>query len=105
MQKDWKGKTVDEVATQPAPEWLIEGVLPEHGTSLLYGKSGVGKSFVSAYVAYAVFTGQSWHGHPVKQGGVVYVATEGIDGLGMRFSALRQRAGTPPRSPVNRGAW
>jgi len=62
---------MDEAVTQPAPEWLVEDVLPEHGTSLFYGKSGIGKSFLTTDLAYAVFTGQSWHGHTVTQGGAL----------------------------------
>src|SRR5258708_6219765 len=97
---EWEGQTLDEVIAQPTPEWLIDGVLPENGTSLLYGKSGLGKSFLGADMAYAVLTGLPWHGREVKRGAVVYVATEGKEGMGKRFNALRQRADNPQEAPA-----
>ncbi len=99
-EKDyWRAYTMDEVCQLPKQDWLIPDWIPEHGTGLLYAKSSVGKSFVAADFVYAVLTGQSWHGKGVKQGSVVYVATEGAEGFGKRLAALRQRAGNPSEAP------
>jgi hypothetical protein len=81
------------------PEWLVQDWIPQHGTGLLYAPSGVGKSFVGADAAYAVLTGQSWHGKAVDRGSVVYVVTEGKEGFAKRLRAVRQRAGYPEEAP------
>ena len=93
-----------ELCGLPDPEWLVHGWLPEHGTGLLYGRSGVGKSFVVAGMVDAVLTGREWYGHAVKRGAVVYVATEGREGLGKRFRSLRHSRVAPeaPFLSINR---
>lgn len=57
------------------PPWTVAGVLG--GLGLLWGESGVGKSFVACSFAAAVATGRPWLGHRVAEGPVVYVAGEG----------------------------
>jgi hypothetical protein len=71
----------------PEPTWLIDGLLPSHGISELYGDPAVGKSFVAIDWAAHVATGRDWLGHPVKQGPVVYIYAEGVNGIKIRMSA------------------
>ena len=54
---------------------LIDGLLPT-GTYFVAGAPKVGKSFLVAQVAYHVSTGTPIWEHPVRQGGVLYLALE-----------------------------
>lgn len=76
----------DELESRP-PEWLVRGVLETDSLALLFGASGCGKSFVAVDLALSVATGTPFHGRPVRQGPVVYIAGEGRNGLGRRFDA------------------
>lgn len=80
---DWTG-----LLAQPDPEWVLEGVIPESGTVIFYGPSGIGKSFVAQSVAAAVAGGYDWLGRPTTKGKVLYVFAEGASGAGKRFQAL-----------------
>lgn len=55
--------------------WVIDGVLS--GLSLLWGKPGLGKSFVAISMVASVGSGRPWLGRHVQEGRVVYVAGEG----------------------------
>lgn len=82
--------TDTEVETMAPPEWLINGFLPANRLSVAYGEFGSCKSFLLQDWALCVTTGQSWLGkHPVKQGIVVYIAGEGIGGMGRRIRAWK----------------
>lgn len=84
---DSRTYTPDQLADLPAPEWLVEGLLVTDSLAMLYGPSGQRKTFVAIDVACAVASGRPWHGRKVMQGPVVYVAAEGVRGLGQRFTA------------------
>ena len=49
-----------EVEHLPAPEWLIENIIPVGTLGLLYGPPGVGKSFVGLDWACSVASGREW---------------------------------------------
>src|SRR4051794_1832173 len=80
---------VSELAALPAPEYLVDGVLPAAGNGVLYGVSGTGKSFVALDLALSIACGEVvWHGQAVQQTGpVAYVAAEGQAGLIQRIEA------------------
>jgi len=80
--------TIDDVLNLPAPESLIEGVLDRGTTTMLYGAPATGKSFVALHWAWAVATGLPWLGREVRPGRALYVAAEGLSGLGERVRAL-----------------
>ena len=82
-----------EVEHLPAPEWLIENIIPVGTLGLLYGPPGVGKSFVGLDWACSVASGREWQGHRVRQGSVVYVAAEGAFGLRQRLRAWKSAFG------------
>ena len=71
-----------EMEAMPEPEWLVEGLIQKRSTALLFGKSNSFKSFLAIDIGLSVETGRSWHGHSVSQGGVLFVATEGANGVG-----------------------
>jgi hypothetical protein len=71
----------------PAPEWLVEAVLPMPGVAMLYGAPKAGKSFAAIDLACSVATGRSWFGRATKAGTVLYVVAEGVTGTGVRADA------------------
>lgn len=76
-----------ELMALPPPEWLIDDILVKAGLSLLYAPPESYKSFVAIDLALCVATGTPWHGHPVRQGFVLYIAAEGGPGIGKRVRA------------------
>src|SRR4029079_9871616 len=60
--------TDEELDDLPKPEWLVDGALPARSLILLFGDTGVGKSFLALDWAASIATGTAWHGRPVKQG-------------------------------------
>ncbi len=79
---------VKELLANPAPlRWLIHGLVEDGTLSMLFGPPAAGKSFVSLSMAASIATGVPWYGHPVRQGGVVYLAGEGHGGLARRLKA------------------
>lgn len=85
-----------EMEAMPEPEWLIEGVIQRQSTALVFGKSNSFKSFLGIDIGLSVETGQDWHGNAVKQGGVLFVATEGANGVGrLRIPAWYDHHGIP----------
>jgi hypothetical protein len=43
-----------DIENWPAPAWLIDGVLPQEGTGVLYGETGCGKTFVALDMSFSV---------------------------------------------------
>jgi hypothetical protein len=78
------------------PEWTIDGVLEACSVSMLYGKSGTGKTFCALDMACCVASGRKWAGHAVKPGPVVYVAGEGANGYWDRLNAWIRKHGIRP---------
>ena len=66
--------------TIPEPTWAIDGILPESGYSLIYGKRSTKKSFLALDMGLSLATGRPFHGRDVKRGRVVYFAGEGFRG-------------------------
>jgi hypothetical protein len=81
-------------------EHLIKGVLTRGEMSMLLGESQSGKSFLAIDLAMAVARGlDTWFGHRVRRGGVVYQAGESAAGVRRkRFPAYR--IGHDVRDPV-----
>lgn len=103
--------TTAELVALPPPEWIVDGVLPARSLVLLYGPSTAGKSFVAIDLAAHLAAGRPWHGHPVRTSRVLYVAAEGVAGVGRRVDAWCSRHGVEPGAlavdwiphPVNLG--
>lgn len=77
-------KTLQEMRDAPRPQWLVEGVVQEGTSALIFGKSNTFKSFAAIDIALSVASGRPWHGHEAQQGKVLYVATEGAFGVGQQ---------------------
>ena len=69
------------------PEFLVDGLIETDTLGLIFGDPGCGKSFMAVDLALCVASGADFHGHPVKQGPVFYIAGEGHNGLVRRFHA------------------
>lgn len=77
-----------ELRLIPPPSWLVEGVMTRASLTLLSGKFGTYKSFVSVALAASVATGVPFLGHHVAgTGPVIYVAAEGASGIRARLEA------------------
>lgn len=85
--------SLDDLASLPAPQWLIEGYLQGGALAMLYGEPAVGKTFQALDWALSVATGTTWHGHSVAQGDVVYIYAEGATGLRQRADAWLAQSG------------
>jgi hypothetical protein len=79
--------SIKDIKELPPYEWLVEGVIPRHGLSCLYGPPGVGKSFLALDLALRIGCGLPWLNRPAKEGHVGYVFGEGEHGLKQRLAA------------------
>ena len=82
-----------------SPGGVAKGVLDECGMSVLYGESGAGKTFFTLDLALHIALGWEWRGHRVRQGGVIYIAAEGQNGIRKRIEAFRQQRGLKDAPP------
>ena len=70
------------------PPSIVDGILREQDFAVLYGPPGVGKSFVAMSLALSVANGCEWMGREMAAAGqVIYMAGEGVYGLGKRVMA------------------
>jgi hypothetical protein len=78
--------------SQPHPiPWIIKGWLPQYATVMIYGDSGVGKTFVALDMACCIATGKSWSNLKTKSGVVVYLVGEGTTGFGQRIASWSKK--------------
>lgn len=82
--------TADQLATLPPPAWLIDDILNTASLAVLYGKPGSGKSFLALDWAMCVAGGLPWNGRETRQGTVLYIAAEGVGGMGARIRAWKE---------------
>tara|TARA_R110002051_G_scaffold75897_1_gene138391 strand:- start:13894 stop:14841 length:948 start_codon:yes stop_codon:yes gene_type:complete len=99
--------TLDEFMRRDrSQKWLVEGVIAEGELTMLFGESGIGKSFAAIDLALCVASGQPWLGRAVVQGLVVYLPSEGFDGLQARIQAwCAHRSATTEGVPFHMGAY
>ena len=63
------------------------------GLSIIYGEPGAGKSFIALDMALRIALGWEWHGVATKQTGVLYIAGEGVRGIGKRVDGWALKHG------------
>lgn len=85
--------TIQDIENCKETEYLVEELLPAKSLCVLWGKPGVGKSFLALDVAFHVATGQSWQSRRVMEGSVVYIASEGAAGVLKRWNAWKKQHG------------
>lgn len=78
--------SIDQLLKLPPLEWLIPGVLPARGIGMIYGPSGVGKSFYTLDIAFRL----------AFRVPVIYIVAEGETGMGERVAALLYHHKTKP---------
>lgn len=76
-------------------DWLVEDYVEKDSLSLIFSPPSSGKSFILVDIACCVATGTPWHGRPVQQGPVFYIAGEGHNGMARRFAAWQKHHGVP----------
>jgi hypothetical protein len=76
--------TSAQIKALPPPQPLLGDLLFRDSTAILWGRWGIGKSFVSLDMALSVRNGVPWLGHQVQAGPVLYVVAEGVSGVGQR---------------------
>jgi RecA-family ATPase len=87
--------STSELLRLPAPEYLIDKVIPENSFVGLYGAPGHGKSFVAIDLALCVGSGRPWFGHAVRQGLAVYISAEGGAGISKRVATWLEHYRVP----------
>lgn len=58
------------------PKWLVDGLLPAEGTSVLCARPKVGKSTLARNLSLAVAEGEEFLGRATEEGRVLYLAIE-----------------------------
>jgi hypothetical protein len=76
-----------------APDYLVKGLIPRVGLTVIWGPPKSGKSFIISDLMMSVALGWEFRERKVIQGAVVYCAFEGADGFGKRAEAFRQHHG------------
>ena len=71
--------------------YLVKGLIPHPGLTLIWGPPKSGKSFWTFDLVLRVALGQEYRGRRVHQGPVVYCCFEGQSGIQARAEAFRQR--------------
>lgn len=78
--------SVEQLLNEPAPNFLIKDIVPLNSLAMLSGRHSSGKSAIALDMGLCVATGNDWHGHPVIQGPVLYIAAEGGSGIPKRVA-------------------
>jgi AAA domain len=89
-KKTFEILTDEELESLPDPEWLVERLITERAAAMVFGPSGVGKSFFAINMLLSIATGTAFFGFPTRQGRVLYVAGEGHGGMKKRVQAWKR---------------
>jgi len=82
------GYPVSDIWAEHRPSaYLVKRLLGPGELTVLVGQSGHLKSVLAVDLALCVGSGNAFHGHRVRQGGVLYVAGEGHAGIRKRVRA------------------
>lgn len=93
---------LDALMAMEPPPWRVDGLLPEESFAVLYGPSGNGKTFVALDVCLCMAHGIPWHGRQTVKSSVLYIAAEGVAGLGKRIQAWHKAYGLDHRKALFR---
>jgi AAA domain len=77
----------------PRPKWRVKNLVLDKSQVMIYGRHGTGKSTLAIEMGVDVALGQPWHGRKVRQGTVVYIASEDAHGFRARLDALLRDRG------------
>jgi len=86
------------------PVWLVENLIPDGSTAVLFGASNAFKSFIAVDIGCSIAVSVSYHGLKVKPGIVVFVASESAYGIAAkRIPAWMAHHDVP--SPQRQGVY
>jgi hypothetical protein len=82
-------RTPCELMALPARQYLLHGLFASGELSLIWGAPKTGKSFLALRLVYGMACGQGMWGRAVPRPvRVIYIAAEGMGGMGDRIKAL-----------------
>ncbi|MFN7982943.1 MAG: AAA family ATPase [Vicinamibacterales bacterium] len=85
----------------PDPTFLVDGMIPDRGLSVLYGPSGTAKTTMVAGLQVALAAGHGWLGHAIQRHGAsIYVAAEDLQGFKTRVRAAKAAIGFRLDAPI-----
>ncbi len=90
VHRFWPLRFKDIALSTDCP-YLVKGLIPREGLTIVWGPPKCGKSYWTFDVAMHVTLGWNYRGRKVTQGTVVYIACEGERGLAARAEAFRQK--------------
>src|SRR5207244_1260514 len=91
---------------EEATQWIVEGLLPSAGISIVAAKPKVGKSTLARNLALAVARGDGFLNRPTHSGPVIYLALEEkaaevlnhFRRMGAANESIARHVGSVPRS-------
>jgi hypothetical protein len=81
----------DKITLGTDRRYLVRGLIPYPGLTVIWGPPKCGKSFWTLDIVMSVVLGEDYRRRRVHQGPVVYCAFEGQSGIQQRIEAYRQR--------------
>jgi hypothetical protein len=81
----------DSISLTTDRRYLVKGIIPYPGLTVIWGPPKSGKSFWTLDLAMHVALGREYRGRRVQVGPVVYCCFEGQSGVSARIEAFRQR--------------
>jgi hypothetical protein len=81
----------DAIKAATTPNYLVKGIVPREGITVVWGPPKCGKSFWTFDLAMHIALGRSYRGRKVRQGAIAYLALEGGAGFRARVEAWRQQ--------------
>ena len=81
----------DEIKLGTERRYLVKGIIPREGITVVWGPPKSGKSFWVTDLALHVALGRDYRRHKVVGGAVIYCAFEGAFGFRARIEAFRQQ--------------
>jgi len=79
--------TIKNLQKMPPMKWLVKKLLPEKGLACVFGPSGSSKSFLCLDLALSIASQPKWFDLKVNNVPVLYIALEGVSGIGRRLDA------------------
>lgn len=80
----------DEIAMATDRAYLVKGIIPREGLTVVWGPPKCGKTFWTLDIVMHVALAWEYRGRRVAPGPIVYVACEGERGLAARVEAFRR---------------
>jgi hypothetical protein len=88
------GFQLDNNTPLAAPAELVQGTISRHGTGVLGGQSGAGKTFLAVHLMVCAAAAKPFLGREIREPvGGVYLAAEGSGTIAHRFRAAKRYAG------------